>query len=167
MIARLDRAFTLIELLVVIAIIALLIALMLPALHSARRSAHVAECSSQLRQICIATELYTHDFKGYFPTKYLGWSPATNYGHVFMLMYGDPNVMLPPAGGDKIVNPYLNLPATPTLASEAFIICKCPGDEGPIPENPVDPTCASTPARTAYETVGNSYKYNAGAADVL
>ena len=166
MIARLNRAFTLVELLLVIAVIALLIALMLPAMNAARRSAQLAECSSQLRQICIATELYTHDFNDYFPTKYLGWSPNTNYGHVFMLMYGDPNVALPPSGGGKIVNPYLNLPATPTLGSEAFIIFKCPGDEGPVPENPVDPTCIGFSTVTVYEGVGNSYNYNAGAADV-
>lgn len=166
MIARLNRAFTLVELLVVIAIIALLIALMMPALSAARRSAYLAECSSQLRQICIATELYTHDFNDYFPAKYLGWSPNTNYGHVYLVMYGDPNVSLPPSGDGKIVNPYLNLPATPTLGSEAFIIFKCPGDEGPVPENPVDPTCIGFSTATVYEAVGNSYKYNAGAADV-
>ncbi len=45
------RGFTLIELLVVISIISLLIALLLPALASARESARIIVCASQLRQI--------------------------------------------------------------------------------------------------------------------
>ena len=160
-------AFTLVELLVVIAVIALLIALLMPALEAARRSAHVAQCSSNLRQICIATELYTHDFRGYFPAKHLGWSPNTNSGHVFCMMYGDPNVSVPPSGDGRIVNPYANLPAMATLGSEAFALFKCPGDEGPIAVHPFDPTCWTTHPEAAHELVGTSYNYNAGPPDVF
>ncbi len=61
------RAFTLIELLVVIAIIALLIAILLPALGAARKTAMTIKCSSQLRQQGIGLGTYVIDEGGYFP----------------------------------------------------------------------------------------------------
>ncbi|AQT68932.1 PilD-dependent protein PddA [Anaerohalosphaera lusitana] len=64
------KAFTLIELLVVIAIIALLLAIMMPALQTVKESARVVVCKTNLHQYGLAMELYTLDNDGYFPFVY-------------------------------------------------------------------------------------------------
>jgi prepilin-type N-terminal cleavage/methylation domain-containing protein len=61
------RAFTLIELLVVLAILAILSAVLLPALASAKGSAKQSACLTNLRQIGMATLLYTDANDGVFP----------------------------------------------------------------------------------------------------
>ena len=60
-------AFTLIELLVVIGIIAILAALLLPALARAKARSYQINCNSNLKQLAYAIDMYTHDYQESFP----------------------------------------------------------------------------------------------------
>ncbi len=62
-----ERSFTLIELLVVIAIIGILMALLFPALKSAKESANGISCVSKQRQLYLAISSYRGDYGGYLP----------------------------------------------------------------------------------------------------
>jgi prepilin-type N-terminal cleavage/methylation domain-containing protein/prepilin-type processing-associated H-X9-DG protein len=67
-IAARRRGFTLIELLVVIAIIAILAAMLLPALSRARQSARRIVCVDHLKQLALATVMYVMDNENYYPS---------------------------------------------------------------------------------------------------
>jgi len=75
---RWATGFTLVELLVVIAIIAVLAAMLLPALKTARERAKSVQCLGNLRQLSLATNMYVSDHNNCYPAIYIGgdyWGP--------------------------------------------------------------------------------------------
>lgn len=135
-------AFTLIELLVVISIIAILMAVMIPALNKAREQARIAACGSNLRQIGTGVYLYAADNQDKLPYFTALERPRTQtsyYGNALYYIWGKP--------GSNEKNPRL---VSNYIGVDVY---KCPADsKGKIPGV----------AASWYDGTGNSYAYNAG-----
>ena len=73
------QCFTLIELLIVIAIIAILAAMLMPALSKARDKARTTQCVGNLRQIAATSLIYTSDYDGWMITVNANGVPVKTY----------------------------------------------------------------------------------------
>ena len=151
----LRRGFTLIELLVVIAIIAILAAMLLPALARAKEKALRAQCISNMKQQGVACALYTGDYREMFPSKddvalsYDFWG-----GKRGTYLLGQPSL-----DGFRLLDPYIGkLTVANTNDAGAANVFKCPADKGGTGgswNTPRLPTC--------FDSIGWSYLYNSSA----
>jgi prepilin-type N-terminal cleavage/methylation domain-containing protein/prepilin-type processing-associated H-X9-DG protein len=97
-----QHSFTLIELLVVVAIIAILAAMLLPALQQAREKAKQAVCMSHEKQLYLAMMMYVDDNDGWLPRAFVDYSLRISrehwYSYMFMGQYlgRNPEGMPPP-----------------------------------------------------------------------
>ena len=108
--SRRKTGFTLVELLTVIAVIAVVVALLLPALAKARRQAQLVGCMSNLRQLGIGFLGYANDYRGSFPAPataqlanaedWVYWQPGRDVtqSRIFPYIGSSTGVMICPAG---------------------------------------------------------------------
>jgi len=133
------RAFTLVELLVVIAVIGVLVALLLPAVQSARESARRVECANHLKQLALAAHGFNtahrsfppglEQFEVSAPPRYRGTSLFT-----FLLPYVEQGTILADWDYDF---PLRNTDGGPAARSATVLgLLLCPSDR--IEENPVN-----------------------------
>lgn len=137
-------AFTLIELLVVIAIIAILAAMLLPALSGAKLRAQNTRCISQLRQCSVAMNLYLPDFNEI----YFWNSPSPDLDGMEWFVWAGRSTNNLNTGQGGIFN-RLERPLNRYGLNPAVVTC--PRDQGR----------ADTGQEPLAEWVGNSYMFNA------
>lgn len=140
------RAFTLVELLVVVAIIAVLAALLLPTLASAKERARRAACMSNLRQIGLAIQSYAYDYGGRIP--YGPKAPAFSNPSDFYPSTGCPTSLISLQSGDPVG---LGLLLSSYLSSQPKVLF-CPSSDQSIDSD-------AELAKVGFQQAQSSYYY--------
>ena len=105
---RPTQAFTLVELLVVVSIIALLLAILLPALNKAKAVAVRVKCISNQRHVVLALQMYADENKGKYPTR----NPNNGYGYPHQMRRVN-------NGPYDLAEPFIN----PFLGTSTILFC--------------------------------------------
>ena len=127
------RGFTLIELLVVISVIGVLLALLLPAVQSAREAARRLQCISNLKQIGLSLASYESVYQS-FPAGMGSWQGYEYSAHRMLLPYLEQGPLYNSYNFQSIfVNglvqgPVYNLPAQTTTVNTTVAVFLCPSD---------------------------------------
>ncbi len=128
----LARGFTLVELLVVIAIIGILIALLLPAVQSAREAARRVQCANNLKQIGIALQTY-HDVHVILPPSSL-WPAGATASMPNTTLYANWVIMILPFLEESNLRQQFNLnlsicdPSNANARGTQIATMRCPSD---------------------------------------